>query len=160
MIREFPCSARRRCRPGHSRRQQTATPRRQPASAHGVQCGLMSEARSGDYFVRPVSRSALSGADFARSAEGGEPRLRRHASSVSGPLLPPVRGSASSRATRHRHKAPSCCTCARAMLAKPRFWGCRYPSCRPEIEVPFEFQGLGSLGAARGDGFSLANLTA
>jgi hypothetical protein len=29
-----------------------------------------------------------------------------------------------------------------------------------KIEVPFEFQGLGSLGAARGDGFSLASLTA
>jgi hypothetical protein len=31
----------------------------------------------------------------------------------------------SSCATRHRHEPPSCCTCARAMLAKPRFWGCR-----------------------------------
>src|ERR1700761_3691351 len=37
------------------------------------------------------------------------------------------------------------------------------PVClyRSKIEVPLEFQGLGSLGAAiRGDGFSLANLTA
>jgi F-type H+-transporting ATPase subunit delta len=33
--------------------------------------------------------------------------------------------------------------------------------CRSKIEVPLEFQGLGSLGAAtRGDGFSLASLTA
>jgi F-type H+-transporting ATPase subunit delta len=31
---------------------------------------------------------------------------------------------------------------------------------RRKIEVPFEFQGLGSLGAAGGDGFSLASLTA
>ncbi|WP_184253386.1 hypothetical protein [Rhodopseudomonas rhenobacensis] len=33
-------------------------------------------------------------------------------------------------------------------------------SYRLEIEVPLEFQGLESLGAACGDGFSLANLTA
>src|SRR5262244_1714266 len=47
------------------------------------------------------------------------------------------------------------------MLAKPRFFEGRALSCRPKIEVPLEFQGLGSLGAAtRGDGFSLANLTA
>src|SRR5262245_32046332 len=31
--------------------------------------------------------------------------------------------------------------------------------CRSKIEVPLEFQGLGSLGAACGDGFSLASLT-
>src|SRR5258708_6464112 len=35
-----------------------------------------------------------------------------------------------------------------AMLAKPRFYRFRYRSCRPKIEVPLEFQGLGSLGAA------------
>jgi F-type H+-transporting ATPase subunit delta len=36
-----------------------------------------------------------------------------------------------------------------------------YRSCPSKIEVPLEFQGLGSLGAAgRGDGFSLANLAA
>src|SRR6516162_11851456 len=36
-----------------------------------------------------------------------------------------------------------------------------YGLCPSKIEVPLEFQGLGSLGAATcGDGFSLANLTA
>ncbi|MBB4258006.1 F-type H+-transporting ATPase subunit delta [Bradyrhizobium sp. CIR3A] len=34
------------------------------------------------------------------------------------------------------------------MLAKPRFSRIRHLPCRPEIEVPLEFQGLGSLGAA------------
>jgi F-type H+-transporting ATPase subunit delta len=34
------------------------------------------------------------------------------------------------------------------MLAKPRFSRCRHLQCRPKIEVPLEFQGLGSLGAA------------
>ena len=42
----------------------------------------------------------------------------------------------------------SCCTCASAMLAKPRFLRRRHSLCRPKIEVPLEFQGLGSLGAA------------
>src|ERR1700727_1641442 len=42
----------------------------------------------------------------------------------------------------------SCCTCAFAMLAKPRFCRSRYSLCRSKIEVPLEFQGLGSLGAA------------
>jgi len=47
------------------------------------------------------------------------------------------------------------------MLAKPRFLKGWHFSCRLKIEVPLEFQGLGSLGAAtRGDGFSLASLTA
>src|SRR2546430_6929095 len=47
------------------------------------------------------------------------------------------------------------------MLAKPRFSRSRHLACRSKIEVPLEFQGLGSLGAAtRGDGFSLASLTA
>src|SRR5258708_14085897 len=35
-----------------------------------------------------------------------------------------------------------------AMLAKPRFYRFRYTSYRSKIEVPLEFQGLGSLGAA------------
>src|SRR5258708_32602314 len=35
-----------------------------------------------------------------------------------------------------------------AMLAKPRFYRFRYRSYRSKIEVPLEFQGLGSLGAA------------
>src|ERR1700720_1938582 len=34
------------------------------------------------------------------------------------------------------------------MLAKPRFYRSRYSSYRSKIEVPLEFQGLGSLGAA------------
>src|ERR1700694_4009332 len=34
------------------------------------------------------------------------------------------------------------------MLANPRFYRSRYSSYRSKIEVPLEFQGLGSLGAA------------
>jgi len=32
---------------------------------------------------------------------------------------------------------PSCCACARAMLAKPRFWRRRDTPSRSKIEVPF-----------------------
>jgi F-type H+-transporting ATPase subunit delta len=46
-------------------------------------------------------------------------------------------------------------------VSKAAIFKGRALSCRPKIEVPLEFQGLGSLGAAAcGDGFSLANLTA
>jgi hypothetical protein len=58
-------------------------------------------------------------------------------------------------ATRQRPPPASCCTCAHAMLAKPRFLRCRCVSHWSEIEVPLEFQGLGSLALHCGDGFPL-----
>jgi hypothetical protein len=45
-------------------------------------------------------------------------------------------------------------------VSKAAFLGLPGHRAGQKIEVSFEFQGLGSLGAARGDGFSLASLTA
>ena len=46
-------------------------------------------------------------------------------------------------------------------VSKAAIFEDRYFPYRSKIEVPLEFQGLGSLGAAScGDGFSLASLTA
>jgi hypothetical protein len=45
-------------------------------------------------------------------------------------------------------------------VSKAAILGVPGPIVPVKIEVSFEFQGLGSLGAARGDGFSLASLTA
>jgi hypothetical protein len=169
MTREFSCDAGTKCSPGHLRPAARPSPglqldetalasadRRTASAVIRRRAASQAATAVGAHFISGGPRFAL-GRNRSRGHQGRAPD-RTSAAPIS-VLADPV-GLSESRATRHRHQPPSCCTCARAMLAKPRFWGCRYPSCRPEIEVPLEFQGLGSLGAARGDGFSLANLTA
>jgi hypothetical protein len=73
---------------------------------------------------RPCDRAAFRRTD--------EPDLRRRERA-------PVRP-----ATWHRQMLSSRCTRARAMLAKPRFGRDTMPCCDLRIEVPLEFQGLGS----------------
>src|SRR6266702_5865456 len=104
--------------------------------------------------------NACSGGKLRAPMHQGMERVRR----VSASSAPPARESRkndspeipsggsvgpddSKRASRSRRDefTTSCCTCAHAMLAKPRFLRRRHFLGRPKIEVPLEFQGLGSL---------------
>ena len=121
-----------------------------PARARSVPRSVRSAWR-----VSVVSRSMCGTRQSDRAALTTAPDRRRQAGFGSGRSCTQASwcatGSAISRPMLHLRAR---------YVSKAAILGVPGPIAPVKIEVSFEFQGLGSLGAARGDGFSLASLTA